>query len=149
MALLITGKKTNMKKRIDIIKDIHRKKLIEKIDGPVIEKEQCRLESKECLCCGSEFTPEYYKTKYCSKCRPERDAKIYIDRAKEWEPLLKKKFQNKEFFKEDVYKFFDFKYSLGIVKRTLLSMSRHGNLKLIRGSSLCHTNRYVFKKDKK
>lgn len=136
----------NYKTRIDILKDIHRKKIIEK-ESSSFEQicKQTQL-TKECKRCGDEFLPKVNREEYCPKCNPERDTPSNLIRAKEWLPILKKEFKNNRFLKEDVSKIFNHKYSYGIVLKVLFALSRQGLLKINKKSNTS-CNVYCFSKE--
>ena len=136
------SERKDFRKRIHILKNIHRKLYLQK-QG---EAEFQPLEKIEKLCvvCGKEFTPEYRNTKYCPLCQPQNVTPSDMRRAEKWSSVLKEHFKDAMFVKEDVSRFFECHYSMSIVRKTLLVMSKTKVLRLIRGSGYHPANKYAF-----
>lgn len=131
------------KKRLDLIREIHRRKVHEALDKENPPKERKKAQ-RECRICGKDFEPENPFVRACLECKPERDAPSDKSRAKTWRALLKSHFGTEFFTKEDVHTFFKKEYSLETIKKTLYVLVRNEALGLKRGDSRFNRNRYFF-----
>lgn len=133
-----------VKNRLQILKEIHRKKVIEKVSGGKTEEPiPVKLPPIDCKTCGEEFTPELPCVKFCKRCRIERETPAFHKRAKQWEKSLKKKFKSEEFTKEDVNKFFKQKFSFETIRKVLYMMSYNGTVEIVNGN-FKNSHRYKF-----
>lgn len=138
-----TGTAPLRKMRLDLIREIHRRKVREALDQKFPPKERKKL-SRECRICGKDFYPENSFVRACLECKPERDTPSDKKRAKAWASPLKKHFGVKLFLKEEVHTFFKGEHSLETIKKTLFVLVRKGTLGLKRGDSSFNRNRYFF-----
>lgn len=143
--MLTSFKKTELKdikSRLQVLKEIHRRKVIEKITEHSPEKIK-PVNTIECASCGVEFIANYPRAKFCISCRKIHTSPIYAKRAKDWFEKLKNHFQDQPFIKEEVSNFFKNKYSLETVRKVLNHMVQYEGLILISGGYK-YVNKYKF-----
>jgi len=137
-----------LKSRLQLLKTIHRRKVIEKVSGSKKEEPPAIvIPPVECKTCGEEFTPEAPRVRVCKRCRIERESPVFHKRAKQWGTTLKKKFKDSEFTKEDVNEFFGQKFSFETIRRVLYMMSYKGTVEIINGN-FKNSHRYKFPNEK-
>ena len=147
MKHITSFKKTELKdikSRLQMIKEIHRRKVIEQVSGFEKEKEKEKsLNVVECFTCGTEFVANYPRAKFCVSCRKIHTSPVYAQRAKEWFTELQTHFKEQPFIKEEVNVYFGNKYSLETVRKVLNHMVQYEGLNLISGGYK-HANKYHF-----
>lgn len=132
----------DIKSRLQMIKEIHRRKVISQISGSEQEKEK-PSQIIECATCGVDFVANYPRAKFCVSCRKIHTSPVYAQRAKEWFVELQKHFKDHSFIKEEVNVYFGNKYSLETVRKVLNHMVQYEGLNLISGGYK-HANKYHF-----